>query len=189
MSEKNSKPAAAKSKKKAEEFKPPQPIPKMNIGRYPESRKPSAASIKYRITSVKQRRFLKAFARLGVVGRACGAAGIVQAQLQRWQAKDPLFRDLMVEAREKFSLKFLKHVDRLCLKGTSAPIFNGGARVGEKIEYPQSLIGLRLKHLFPEVGDQKIELAGKVEVEQASDAQLDARITALLARSGQGPAK
>ncbi len=96
-----------------------------------------------------RRAVVATYAQTGSLEAAATAAGTSRRTVCRARDEDPGFAAELEEAMEIYADALEAECDRRAFSGTPRPVFQGGKRVGETIEYSDRLAELRLKALRP----------------------------------------
>lgn len=95
--------------------------------------------------------FLEALARTGSVVGAAAKAKVHRSTAYELKSADPAFAALWAEA-EAVSVELMEaEARRRAVEGTLRPVFQGGKKVGEVLEYSDTLIIFLLKARRPDV--------------------------------------
>jgi uncharacterized protein YbjQ (UPF0145 family) len=104
-------------------------------------------------------RFLREFARCGVILRAAQAAGVGRRVVTIWR-EEPAFEALMAEAHEDALDLLEEEVRRRGHDGVVEPVFQGGHEVGSIRRYSDHLLMMFLKGKRRESFSERVEQTG-----------------------------
>lgn len=132
------------------------------------------------------RPFLAALARTGVIRTACEVAGISRSSITNLSKADPSFEAEMRDAIEDATDTLEAEARRRAIEGIPTPVYQGGALVGTKQEYSDSLMALLLKGNRPKYGTRRVEAAGALGAATSLDPATRAnRVAELVALAQQ----
>lgn len=97
----------------------------------------------------KMARFLRAYARTGIILTACQAAGIARCTFYQWQGRYPVFAAAAGEAQEAAADRLEQEMIRRAVKGDRQPVYQGGRLVGFRTQRSDSLLMFALKGMRP----------------------------------------
>lgn len=106
------------------------------------------------ITRRAQKRFLEAFARVGVVAYACRTAKVGRATVYEWRERYPAFVEAMDAALAVAIELMEEEVHRRAVRGTLSPVYYKGDVVGQVREYSDTLLMFLVKRHKAEYRDQ-----------------------------------
>jgi hypothetical protein len=110
------------------------------------------------------------------VGEALAASGLAHRTAYAWKDGDPEFAQRWTDARETYANRLEAEAFRRAVAGTPKGVWHQGVKVGEELQYSDSLLALMLKaKRKKEYGDaSKVELTGAdggpVKVEESPHA-------------------
>lgn len=94
-------------------------------------------------------RFLRAYARSGVVLTGCQAAKVARSTFYDWQAKFPAFATAAGEAQEAAADRLEQEMLRRATTGDRQPVYQGGKLVGWRRQRSDNLLMFALKGARP----------------------------------------
>ena len=98
----------------------------------------------------KQKRFLAAYAKTGIVAKAAQAAGISRQTYYDWYDTDDEFREAAKEAKQAATDAMEHEAWRRAVQGVEKPYFYQGRVVGHIREYSDNLLMFLLKSRDPD---------------------------------------
>ncbi len=104
-----------------------------------------------------QSRFLFAFSKLGLVGRACVEAGITRTTFNDWMKEDEAFVRRFSEAEELVSEMLIAEMMRRGVEGWNEPVYYQGQQCGVVRKYSDPMLTLALKSRMPEKFRERYE--------------------------------
>ena len=108
------------------------------------------------VTHPKQRAFLSAFAKTGVVSRACEIARVGRTNHYRWRSEDPAYQVAFKRAVAMVADLFEDEATRRAIDGVLRPTgWYRGKPGGYVREYSDNLLMFRLKALKPEYRERE----------------------------------
>jgi len=106
--------------------------------------------------------FFAELAKTDHVYGSCAASGLAHSMVYKWRETDPEFAQRWIEAREAYADRLEAEAFRRGVAGTPKGVWHQGVKVGEELQYSDSLLALMLKaKRKKEYGDaSKVELSG-----------------------------
>ncbi len=130
-------------------------------------------------------KFLQALADTGSVVRAVAVAKVARSYAYEIRTAEPSFAAAWKEAEEIGVELMEAEARRRAVEGCLKPVFQGGKRVGEVLEYSDTLLIFLLKAHRPEKYRERSQVehtgkdGGPIRYADATDADLDAEIKRL----------
>jgi hypothetical protein len=129
-------------------------------------RKKKEKPVELDTSSVKQRRFLKAFAQHGNITAAARVAGCDRASHRYWLENDPDYLEKFRTADEEACDVLRAEIFRRAAVGIDKPVFYKGARVATVKEYSDGLLMFLARARMPN------EFRDRVDINQTGEQQV-----------------
>lgn len=113
----------------------------------------------------KKAAFLAAYARCGIVSRACRAAEVGRTTHYEWVKTDPEYKAALENARHEAIEVLEAEAIRRAKKGWLEPVFHEGVVCGHKRKFSDTLLIFMLKGAAPEKYRERVEatVSGSME--------------------------
>ena len=109
-----------------------------------------------------QRRFLRAFDECGSITNATDTVGLSRQAHYNWMNHDPKYPEQFERAYASFCDRLEGEASRRAMLGYDEPVFQGGAQVGTKKRYSDSLLIFLLKGSRPDKYADRSIVTGNV---------------------------
>lgn len=109
----------------------------------------------------KKRAFLTAYAEVGTITQAAKTAGIDRGTHYLWMEKDPEYVQAFAAAHEQACDSLEQEARRRAVEGWREPVYQQGAKVGEKRRYSDTLLIFLMKGNNPTKFGDKVEQTHK----------------------------
>lgn len=113
-------------------------------------------------TEIKQKKFLAAFAKLGVITGATEIANVARTDHYRWMKDDPDYPAKFEASYEQAVDSLEQEAIRRARDGWIEPVFQGGKKVGEIRKRSDVLLIFMLKGSKPEKHRDRVEVSGQM---------------------------
>lgn len=136
-----------------------------------------------KLTPEKLTAFTAVLAETCNVGKACKAIDISRVTAYKWRKEIPEFADAWDDAMKTGVSALEDEAHRRAFDGTVEPVFQQGMEIGAVRKYSDTLAIFLLKAHNPDKyrENSKVELAGKLAINDMSEADIRAELAALAA--------